>query len=115
MFRLIVQRKPAFFFALLATPIAFSTATACDNFDRTACSKLGEDIRNWETRTGETVPVSLYDPTWFVASSDCWTTTIERANQCGMECVRFAERFAEIKAEYNRANNGDGGVADAGS
>ena len=85
----------------------------CDNFDQTNCLGVGEQLRDFEARTGETVPLSLYDPTWFVGSSECWQTTIERAAQCGAQCEDFAEQLSEIEYQYYLENS-DAGIVDVG-
>ncbi len=109
--------KYRFAFVLLAALTIVSTTAACDNFQRTNCLLVGDWMRKFEADTGETVPLSLYDPTWFVSSSDCWTTTIERANQCGAKCELFADNLSEIEYEYYLQNRGreDGGIVDGGN
>ena len=109
------REKFTVYFVWIVMAVATGSSTSCDSFDQTRCQLLGIEMRSFEESTGEVVPIHLYDPTWFVDSSECWTTDSDRASECGAQCEIFGEKFLEIQAEYNTRNSDDAGSPDGGS
>lgn len=64
----------------------------CNTSDNTTCHSVKEELDRYEASSGQTVDISLYDPTWFASSSDCFTGPSQQRN-CNARCEEF---YAEV-------------------
>lgn len=46
----------------------------------------------YEESTGQTIDISLYDPSWFASSSDCFVG-LSNGRDCDAQCEEF---YAEV-------------------